>query len=445
MFMLLISMVIAAAYCGAMEVGSGLGGFSLSADSIQKMSGSLYLEEVSLSPDRNIILSPLSIHLAMSMLYYGAGGRSKEELGHALGLTGVSKEEHLESVSQVLAKYRGDTADNIQLNIANGLVLDEDLATVKPVFKELVTNQFDGDVIARPGSSTRDIAKAINAWVADKTKNNIKEVVTGEGIGASINIALINAVYFNAKWFQKFNKDDTRREVFTTSKGPVQTDFMFLSSNLEFAESEELSARIVAIPYVNKDYKMIILHPKESSSIDHLEMALFNNSQASSTIGQYLGKMKNVGVDLALPKFTSDSDIQLSKHFQKLGVLDVFGAGADLSGISDLGGGGISDIVHRTKLVVDEEGSEASAATTVFATKMFIPNIEVMINSPFIFYILDISNHVPIFVGKIVNPTAEGVVKEDLQNVIDADDDEATVEVDYDIDGAGKVTGNNLV
>jgi len=372
--------------------------FSIS-DSIHKMTGSLYLEEILLSPDQNVVLSPLSIHLAMAMLYQGAAGNSSKQLGKALGLDGVQQKYYLESLRLVMEHYKKDTNhETTTLEIANGIFVSQEFE-VNPEYKDLLLNPFKGAIIS-------DIdGEVINEWVSEKTKNHIKKVVPEDGLDASTKVALVNAVYFKAKWMKQFDEAKTSKAIFTTNVVDIMADFMFLSSELEFARSEELNAKIVALPYMSEDYKMIILHPEESSSIEHLEMALFNNSQ-SMTFQQHLSKMRWWNVDLLLPKFAAGSDLQLVQHFQQLGVVDIFGPGADLSGIFE-GSSPIGSILHKTKIEVSEEGSEAAAATVVYATKTFIPNQKMTVDSPFIFFIVDTVNNVPIFMGKIVNPSEQ--------------------------------------
>ena len=162
--------------------------FSIS-DSIHKMTGSLYLEEILLSPDQNVVLSPLSIHLAMSMLYQGAAGNSSKQLGQALGLEGVQQKDYLESLRLVLEQYKKDTNhETTALEIANGIFVSQEFE-VNPEYKDLLLNPFKGAIIS-------DIdGEVINEWVSEKTKNHIKKVVPEDGLDASTKVALVNAVY----------------------------------------------------------------------------------------------------------------------------------------------------------------------------------------------------------------------------------------------------------
>ena len=165
---------IAVAYASATPV-TPKDGLSAS-KAIQKMASKIYLEEIKFSPDQNIVISPLSIHMAMSMLYYGAAGNSSTQLENALGLNGVQKTAHLEEVKSILDKYDDLDDNNTILNVANALFLSNDLQ-VKSEFKELVEEQFDAKIDALDFSDSDHSSEVINEWVAKKTNNLINKIV----------------------------------------------------------------------------------------------------------------------------------------------------------------------------------------------------------------------------------------------------------------------------
>ena len=136
-------------------------------DPIQKMAANLYLEEVKISPNQNVILSPLSIHMAMSILYFGAEGTSRLQLENALGLEGVSEKAHLEKAKMILDKYQYLNDENITLNIANAMYVAKDLE-VKSEFKDLMENQFDAQIDNIDFSDSKHAVKVMNNWAANK-------------------------------------------------------------------------------------------------------------------------------------------------------------------------------------------------------------------------------------------------------------------------------------
>eukprot|EP00092_Neocalanus_flemingeri_P101307 GFUD01129535.1.p1 GENE.GFUD01129535.1~~GFUD01129535.1.p1 ORF type:complete len:526 (+),score=108.59 GFUD01129535.1:90-1580(+) len=411
---ILLALSMCAFLVNAHEAGEGL---SLS-KSIQNLTRDLYLEEVKISKRRNVIISPLSIHLAMSILYHGAEGNSRKQLGNALGLNDASDEVNLEEVKVILEKYREPSDENITLIVANALYVADGLK-VNQEFTDLAENHFDTKIDELDFVDTKHAVELINSWAANKTNNLINKVVTEEGLDPDARMVLMNAVYFKAKWLKPFDGKHTRTGNFSTpTKGQVETEFMFTRTSLESAYIEELNATLVALPYADEDYKMLIFLPEESSNVEDLEMALFNTSPCP--MRDHLMLLKQKETDFLFPKFEAGSDISFVRHFQQLGVTDIFGDGADFTGISDANDVEVGDIVHKTKIKVSEEGSEAAAVTAVFHTKIFIQNPKISVNRPFIFSIFDTKHNIPIFMGKIVDPL-DGETDVDFSQVEEKD------------------------
>jgi len=205
----------------------------------------------------------------------------------------------------------------------------------------------------------------------------------------------------------------------TLNNTEKNVDFMFLRESLESAFIEDLNSTVVAIPYADEDFKMIIIHPQESTNINNLETTLFNNS-TSKGIESYLSKLDKKETDFFLPKFETGSDISLVKHFQAMGVNQIFSEDATFKAITNTTDVAVSDIIHKTKIEVSEEGSEAAAATAVIFTKVFTRKPKIRINSAFIFFIFDTKNKIPVFTGKIVDPMGAT----DLKNVQDEEENQ---------------------
>jgi len=385
----------------------------------QEMTAKLYLEESKISTKNNIVISPLSIHLAMSMLYYGLKGRSRKELRNALGLDLVKKRAHLEEASKVLDTYESLQDENITLSVANGLYVTNN-SRVEPEYANLIRNQFDAEINFLDFTQKKVAADIINGWADNKTHGLIQNLVSDESIDRETKLLIVNAVYFKAKWLKPFDEKHTKRGKFMTLNNTEKNvDFMFLRENLESAFIEDLNSTVIAIPYADEDYKMIIIHPQESTNINNLETTLFNNS-TSKGIESYLSKLGKKETDFFLPKFETGSDISLVKHFQAMGVNQIFREDAAFKAITNTTDVAVSDIIHKTKIEVNEEGSEAAAATAVIFTKVFTRKPKIRINSAFIFFIFDTKNKIPIFTGKIVDP----VGATDLKNVQDEEENQ---------------------
>ena len=375
--------------------------------SVQRMAAQIYMEEVKTSA-KNVVISPLSIHMAMSLLLYGAQGNSRSQLEDALGLEGVEQNSYLEEIKEITEKYGKLEAESLTLNVANALYVADDIQ-VKTDYKDLAEDTFNADVDNLNFTNSKQSAEVINRWAADKTNNLIKNLVSEGGLATDTRMVIMNAVYFKAKWLEPFDVQNTRKGNFSVpSRVQVETDFMFLSTRLEWAFVRELNASVVALPYIYEDYKMLVFLPLESSTVEKLEMALFNSSKPTM-IEEYLEGLEKRETDLLLPKFTTGSEMSLVRHFVQLRVTDIFSNEANFTGITEQDDENISEIVHKTKLKVSEEGSEAAAATIAFSTKLFIPNPKIILDRPFIFFIFDTANNIPLFMGKIVDPSDDYV------------------------------------
>merc|ERR1711936_109776 len=242
---------------------------------IQELTATLYLQVAQLSTETNIAMSPLSIHTAMAMLMYGAEEYSKEQLKTALGLQDVGKREHMVGLKQLQDEYENLNDENVTLNIVNAIFGAQDLK-IKPAFLNLIKNQFRAEIDTLDFSDKKHAVKTINGWVANKTNDLITKLVSEEGLDRDVRMVLMNAVYFKATWLKPFDKRGTSMKPFKTpTKGSIDTEFMFLNENIASANIKELDAKLISLPYIDENYKMLIFHPNEGSSVEQLEQKLF--------------------------------------------------------------------------------------------------------------------------------------------------------------------------
>eukprot|EP00092_Neocalanus_flemingeri_P034480 GFUD01037491.1.p1 GENE.GFUD01037491.1~~GFUD01037491.1.p1 ORF type:complete len:486 (-),score=126.64 GFUD01037491.1:215-1672(-) len=398
-------------------------------EAIQQMTANLYQEVAKSSANENIVISPLSIHTAMSILLYGAEGYSRGQLHNALGLRNVSKSDHLNGMREIFNVYEDLNDENITLNIANAVYGAKGLQ-VKPDFTDFAEKQFDAKVATLDFSDKKNAVRVINDWAAKKTNNLINELVSEEGLDKDVQMVIMNAVYFKAKWLNPFNVRGTGKKTFNVSPiDSIETDFMFLEEDIASAHIAELNATLVALPYIDNYYQMLIFHPDESSSIEDLEQKLFSSSK---TIDQYMEELKPKASNLYFPKFETGSDLSLVTPFKNLKVTDIFGDRANFKGISDANNIKVGDIIHKTKIIVSEEGSEAAAVTgAVLDTRSGPLRLRINIDSPFIFYIHDTRRNIPLFMGRIVNPSMEKT--EPLESVNDPLETEKIKENNFDL------------
>merc|ERR1711962_983751 len=331
--------------------------------------------------ERNVLISPLSIQLAASLVYNGARGNSKHQLATMLGLHNVSDHLVQQETRKLLLSY-AELKKNLTANIelANVIFADES-AEVKDTYEDVLNESFLTSTQRLNYSDTVESAEIINSWVADKTNNLINDLVS------------------------------------PTSFSPT-TKMMFLDDSIYYGQDKDLESQIISLQYEDPNFTMIIIFPDSESGLQSLSQKLK---------GKNLTKIHNSlnprEMLLTLPKFKTGYKTELVSAFQSLGVSDIFAAdSADLSGITSEPVF-VSDIIHQTKIEVNEEGSEAAAVT---GFQIDIRNggstpIMLNINRPFFFVIQDLKNNIPLFMGKIVNPTDQDpvFVVEDKNEVVD--------------------------
>jgi len=386
---------------------------------INSMSRELYQEIANRDVDKNIVISPWSIHTAMSMLMYGAEGYSMKQLKGVLRLDLVEERVHFRESKSLSMEYENLDKVNLTLNSANALFVADDMR-LHDDYESKVEENFDANIQSINFAQKKAAVKTINQWAANKTNNLIKELVSQDTVDKYTRMIVTNAVYFNAKWATMFNPKSTSKKQFKVPrKGEVETDFMFMSSTLKSAFIKELNATMLALPYIIEDFEMIIFHPSKDNDVEKMENMMFNSNK---TLLDFRRELKSRDTHLHLPKFEAGSEISLVQTFQALNVTEIFSDRADFGRMTDSRNIEVGDIKHKTKIRVFEEGSEAAAVTgAVLDTRSGAPTTKISINSPFLFFIQDTKKNIPIFMGKIVDPTMENKEKPDMESDITFD------------------------
>jgi len=375
-------------------------------NSVARVAKDLFeIVDASVDQPANVIISPISIHLAMSLLYNGVEGNSKDQLGQVLGLVNVSDATILEESRNLLTSYsqlKHNLTTNIEL--ANVIFADETLE-IKDAYETTLNHSFLTGVKQVDYSNSEESTDTINNWVANKTNNLITDLISPGSLTADTRLMLLNAVYFKANWQLPFQKIDTVKDTFFVSNdSSVDVDMMFQTNEILYGQDKELQSQVVSLQYEDPNFTMLVILPDSEAAMESLSMKLkdrdFNSIHKSLEPRELLLKM---------PKFKLGFKCGLTSAFKTLGVFDIFDeASADLSNISDETLS-VSDILHQTKIEVNEEGSEAAAVTGIQIDTRVAGSgpIFLKINRPFMFVIQDLNNKIPLFMGKIVNPTNE--------------------------------------
>lgn len=342
--------------------------------------------------DKNVFISPFSLGMALAMAYNGADGKTKRALAELLGLTGSNLEQVNEANAELLALQDGIDPE-VQFAIANSIWVRSGISPSTD-FMQCIKEYYAGQA-AGLDFSRADAADIINNWVADKTFQKIRELVAPPVIKLAVLI-LINAIYFKGLWAQPFDKERTaEKDFFRFDGSPTKCLMMSQSGSYGYFETDEFQA--VNLPYGQGRISMYIFLPKPNYTIGDFQKALsYENWQ------RWFGSMTKTPGEIALPRFRVEYGEDLLKGIVALGGYEI--AGVDFARIG-AGPLQISNVIHRTFVEVNEEGTEAAAATVVVLTRALPSKPFVMtIDRPFFAAICDNATGAVFFMGFILDP-----------------------------------------
>jgi serpin B len=364
-----------------------------------KMFNALAQEE----PEKNVMISPLSISLALAMTINGASGDNLDEMKTVMEFGDMDMEDVNEQFFNLISSLVEADRDMI-LAIANSVWMD---IAFEPRVKEEFLNILDEFYAAEAFAldfGNPDSVDVINGWVKENTMEKIEKII--EEIGADTVMYLINAIYFKAAWTITFDKEKTYEGQFTLSDGSTKTvemmtfkdaqDFDFYSSGWE---DGDYSA--IRLPYGRGKFAFYGLIPN-SGSVDD-----FISKMAKNGLDSYFKDLvKTEEVPVIMPKFKFEYEKSLVDIFKALGMEKAFAEGGLLNLAEQGEGLFISDIIHKTFIEVNEEGTEAAAVTAVEVGETSMP-AGFYGTRPFVFVIRDDRSGTILFIGKVEDPSAE--------------------------------------
>lgn len=342
--------------------------------------------------EENIFISPLSISTALTMTYEGARGTTREGMAEALNYKGIELES-LNDTYQHLLGYLSGMVKDIELKMANSIWLREG-EEIQPDFLEVNKEVFRAEVVELDFSN-KEAADTINRWIEKATEGKIEEMLEGE-IPGNVIMYLINAIYFKGEWKDQFDKNNTFPTEFQAGSGEKQPVMMMSKQgNGEYGEGEDYQA--VRLSYGNEKTAMYVVLPKQgveiNSFIDRMDMAKWQEIRSS------IRSERDVMVQL--PRFKIEYGIKLlNDSLSKLGMAEAFTDRADFSGIRD--SIYINRVLHKAVIEVNEEGSEAAAATVVeMIESAAMEPLKFIADRPFVFLIAEEETGSILFMGKM--------------------------------------------
>ena len=360
-------------------------GFKLLAEAIEDKNG-------------NVFISPISLYMALSMLYNGADGKTKEEIAKVLHIEGMDVSELNKANASLISKLQNDST-SIQLNVANSIWLNEDFHFRSNFVKN--NSDYFNAKIQEININDQQSPQMINDWVKKSTNGKIKKMVDGS-LDRNLVTMLLNAIYFKGDWTYAFDKEQTQKQSFFLKDGSTkEVPLMVLNGTLAYFEHEKFQA--VSLPYGDESMSMKVLLPKENSSLEELEgmFTVANWKQWNATFHKKNGT-------ILLPKFQLEYEALLNNGLINLGMATAFTHNANFSRmIEEMNSGVISEVKQKTFIDVNEEGTEAAAVTSVSIAETSAPaeSFYMKVNRPFFIAITDDQTGTILFMGSIVNIT----------------------------------------
>ena len=366
-------------------------------DANRRFSFKLFSEILKQDSKKNVFVSPTSVAIALSMTYNGANGETQQAMAKALELQGMS----LQQVNQAndALKASLETADPaVQLAIANSLWVKQGV-TFKPDFMQS-NQQFYKAKVTELDFAKPEAPGIINSWVKENTRGKIDQVV--QQINPSDVLFLINAIYFKGKWTNEFDKSQTSDRPFYLSDG-TQKQHPMMSQSGKYRYFENESFQAVSLPYGKERLSLYVFLPKKNTTLDAFQQQLTpeNWQQWINRFGMRRGSIQ-------LPRFKFDYDVQLNAALKALGMEEAFDASR--ANFSDMTSASvkIDEVKHKTFVEVNEEGTEAAAATSVrvslTSARMPEEPFQMLVDRPFFCAIRDNQTGTVLFMGSIREP-----------------------------------------
>ncbi|UCC97649.1 MAG: serpin family protein [Phycisphaerales bacterium] len=363
----------------------------------------------------NLFFSPYSVSTALAMTHAGARGRTASQMAQVLHFP--TEANDTSEVAPVVLDRRqfasafGEIIKDLNnrgqkggytLTVANALWGQKEYGFLRE-FLELIDSSYGGrlnevDFIGAAEASR----KTINAWVEKQTKEKIRNLIPRGLLDSMTRLVLTNAIYFKGNWARQFKEDQTEDAAFILADGrKIETAMMNQTAEFGYMETETLQG--LELPYVDRELSMIILLPRESDGLGELEEALNQEN-----LSQWLTRLYRREVVVSVPKFKATSQFSLASVLASMGMKDAFTSEADFSGINGRRDLFISAVIHKAYVDVNEEGTEAAAATGVTMKLTSIGPSRTPVfraDHPFLFLIRDNRSGSILFIGRVANPT----------------------------------------
>lgn len=387
-------------------------------ETIAEWSVNVYNHLRATGEDENILFSPLSIALAMGVMELGAQGSTLKEIRHSMGYESLKSGEEfsfLRDFSSMVSAEEGQYVMKIanSLFVQNGFHINEE-------FLQMMKMYFNAEVNHVDFSENVAVANYINKWVENYTNSLLKDLVSPGDFDAVTQLALINAVYFKGNWKSQFRPENTRTFSFTKDdESEVQIPMMYQQGEFYYGEFSDGSNeaggiyQVLEIPYEGDEISMMLVLSRQEVPLATLEPLL-----KPQLIEEWANSVKKQKVEVYLPRFTVEQEIDLKDILKALGVTEIFIKDANLTAMSDKKELFLSKAVHKSFIEVNEEGSEAAVASGMIAiSRMAVLFPQVIVDHPFLFLIKNRKTGTILFMGRVMHPETMNTSGHDFEEL----------------------------
>jgi serpin B len=352
--------------------------------------------------DGNLFFSPFSISTALAMTYAGARDKTASQMAAALHFNQESEKLHL-SMGELISRLNAiQKASEVELSVANAIWAQKGYQFLDTFFN-IIQQSYQADLNQVDFTIAADAARqSINHWVETQTHQKIKDLIPPGVLNALTRLVLVNAIYFKGFWDAQFEPEDTQEMAFWLSaETNIKVPMMHQEHQYGYWENEWL--QMLEIPYKDKDLSLIVLLPREKTGISMLEQKL-----TLENILRWQDQLRKQKVKLFFPKFKIEAQFNLGQTLSAMGMPDAFDPhSADFSAMIGKKELFISAVIHKAFVEVNEEGTEAAAATGVVVgvTSIAPPPPIFKADHPFVFFIQDNASRSILFLGRVLDPS----------------------------------------
>ena len=357
-----------------------------------------FYDQIGASEDGNVFFSPYSIFVALSMAYEGAAGNTATEMQNVLNV--LQNDSVTLGTFGRLYNLLNQNQDGYKINTANAFWAHQDYTFLQS-YLDLLENFYMAEAHELDFAKNVEAAEIINTWIEEQTNDKIKDMIPPSSLSDYTKLVLTNAIYFKGMWAIPFNPDNTYETDFElTSDETTQVDMMSDTDNdYNYTETDDL--QIIELQYAGDDLLMIVILPKENN------ITIAESALNSGNLAIWINSLMGDEVDVEIPKFKFEKKYSLNGLLRSMGIIDAFIPDiADFSKMDGTNALFISEAIHQSFVEVNEEGTEAAAATAIIMEATAIPEEpkRFIADHPFVFLIQHKETGAILFMGRVMNP-----------------------------------------